>query len=67
MKICFSVEQCKYALFECSQYVYEISKKHTEAVSGECVLAKVVFYGVCYVLITGAGNKFIYSNNLNAS
>ena len=39
MKRGFSVEQCAYALFECPQHANEITKKHTEVVSGEfCVI-----------------------------
>ena len=35
MKIGFCVEQCMYALFECSEDVNEITKNHTKAVSDE--------------------------------
>ena len=39
MKRGFSVEQRMYALFECQQHVNEITKKHTQVVSGEfCVI-----------------------------
>ena len=35
MKICFWVEQCTHALFECPKDVNEITKNHNTAVSGE--------------------------------
>ena len=35
IKIDFWVEQCMQALFECPEYVNEIIKTHTKAVSGE--------------------------------
>ena len=51
MKICFWVEQCLHALFECQEDVNEITKNHTKAISGELklsdffVLAKIDFRG----------------------
>ena len=40
MKRGFSIKQCMYALLECPQDVNEITKKHTEAVSGDiCVIS----------------------------
>ena len=40
MKIGFWVEQCLHALFECQDYVIEITKNHTKAVSGVfCVIS----------------------------
>ena len=40
MKIGFWIEQCLYALFECQEYVNEITKNQTKSVSGEfCVIS----------------------------
>ena len=40
MKIGFLVEQCTHVLFQCPEYVNEITKNHTKAVSGEfCVIS----------------------------
>ena len=43
MKLGFGVEQCMHALFECPEYVNEVTKNHTEAVSDEfCVISLFV-------------------------
>ena len=43
MKIGFWVEQCTHVLFQCQEYVNEITKNHTKAVSGEfCVIFVLV-------------------------
>ena len=40
MKIGFLVEQRMHSLFECLEYVNEITKNHTKVVSGEfCVVS----------------------------
>ena len=40
MKMEFCAEQCMHALFECPEDVNEISKNHTNVVSGEfCVIS----------------------------
>ena len=40
MEICFCVEQCTHALFECPDDVNELTKNHTKAVSGKfCVIS----------------------------
>ena len=40
MKIGFWVEQFMHTLFECPEYVNEITNNHTKAVSGEfCVIS----------------------------
>ena len=40
MKIGFRVERCTHVLFQCPEYVNEITKNHTKAVSDEfCVIS----------------------------
>ena len=50
MKIGFWVEQCTHVLFQCPEYVNQIIKNHTKAVSGDFlrdlfVLVKIDFRG----------------------
>ena len=41
MKIGFWVEQCTHVLFQCPEYVNEITKNHTKAVSSEFYVISV--------------------------
>ena len=51
MKIGFKVEKCAHVLFQCPEYVNEMPKNHTKAVSGEfCVIS--LFY-LCSTLRNG--------------
>ena len=57
MKIGFWIEQCLHPLFECQEYVNEITKSHTKSVSAEFCMISLFLWKLILGVIWGFDSR----------